>query len=274
MKNYVLLSAFSLLLLLSCAGQGDGQEDATQGAAQGELRVNMVADQSVISKAQLADNKDLMVSSASFAQRVALREEPSLTPEMFTMKIEDPQGKLLKSWPFVDMPKPLKLNAGSYKMVATYGGDKLPAWDVPYYRGEAAFSIAKDQTSELDLVCRLAGVKVQVVFDDSFKVRYSAYALRVRTGAVDAEYLPFSPETHGKAAYFAAGPLRLLFVLTVGSDGRVLYHDAGLDINAAPGESYVLRVKATLIQGLEAITITTDESTIDKDPIDIFIPQS
>lgn len=251
MKNYRLVLASVLLLLASCSNKDEQQDTQT-----GELMVNMVADQTIISRAD------------------GLHQEPTLKPDMFTMDIQNPEGEPLKSWSYTDMPKPLRLSAGSYRMVAWYGSKELPAWNTPYYKGQVDFTIKKGEQSSTDILCKPAAVKVQVVFDESFTVRYSAYAVRIRTGAQDAKYLTFTPETHGQAGYFAEGDLRMLFALTSKVDGTVAYYDANLNVQAKAKESYIYRVTAKVIQGFDVLTITTDESTIDKEPIDIIIPNN
>lgn len=252
MKNYRLVFVSVLLLLASCSNKEVSQDDQM-----GELRVNMVTDQDIVSR----------VSDA--------HKDPTLTPDMFTMEVQNPQGEHLRDWSYTDMPSPMRLNAGDYRMVAWYGSKELPAWNTPYYAGFKDFTVVKDQLSQIDIVCKPAAVKVKVLFDDSFSVRYSAYAVRIRTGAADApKYLPYDPTTQTKAGYFAEGPMYMLFVLTSKVDGKVTFHQLDQVIQTKARESYIFTLTASVVQGFDAITITTDQSTDDKEPIDIIISKN
>lgn len=200
--------------------------------------------------------------------------EPSLTPEMFKIRVEDGNNKVLKTWnSFIDMPSPTRINAGSYRMVAWYGSEKLPAWDVPYYEGAVDFSIEKGESKDININCALAATKVQVEFDSSFDVYYSAYSVDVRTTKSESEFLNFDPTTQGRAAYFKPGKMHLKFRLTSKANGETLFFSPIIDVTTSAREFHKLYMSANVAQGIGTITITTDETTNDKS-IEIIIPRN
>lgn len=200
--------------------------------------------------------------------------EPSLTPEMFKVRVEDSEFNVLRTWDkFTDMPAPTRINEGSYRIVAWHGSNELPAWDNPYYEGTASFTIVKGETKDINLTCTLAATKVQVNFDESFNVHYSSYSVDIRTSQTESEFLNFDPQTQGRSAYFTPGTMNIRFRLTSKADGQTYFFSPTPIANTAARESYTLNMSAKVTQGIGTITIITNEATNDK-PIEIIIPRN
>lgn len=247
---YKILLIATTFLLFSCANSGNSNQEN-----QGSLRVNMSADNSTIT------------TKASVA-------EPELTPEMFKIRIEDNEGKILKSWnSYSELPNPIRINPGQYRFVAWYGSTALPAWDTPYYEGAHNFSMETNEEKILNLTCQAAAVKVQINFDPSFDIHYSSYSVDIRTSQDESKFLNFDKTTESKAAYFEPGKMYIRFRLTSRADGQTYTFSPEPIANTVVRESYTLNMSAKLTQGIGSITITTDQTTNDKEPIIITIPR-
>lgn len=63
----------------------------------------------------------------------------------------------------------ITIPSGKYKFeAASLAEEPLAAWDTPYYYGVQDFSVSPGGASTVDLVCKLANVKVTVAFDQQF----------------------------------------------------------------------------------------------------------
>ena len=63
----------------------------------------------------------------------------------------------------------ITIPSGKYKFeAASLAEEPLAAWDTPYYYGVQDFSVSPGGASTVDLVCKLANVKVTVAYDQQF----------------------------------------------------------------------------------------------------------
>lgn len=250
MKVSKFLIVLASVFVASCSDKGVSEQTDTMG----QVNLNLVADGSTI---------QLKTKAA----------EPTLTADMFKIRIENPTGETLKSWDsFSNLPSPIKINAGSYRFVASYGQNTFPIWDTPYYEGSEEFTIAANENKNISLNCTLAAVKVQINFDESFDTHYSYYGVEVRTVEDETKFLIFEPETEGRSAYFAAGKMNIRFRLISKADGKTYFFSAN-PIDVQLRESYTFNMSAKVNQGVGSIIINTDESTNDKEPIEVIIPR-
>lgn len=251
MKTYKHLLSLSLLLMVSCSQHKEPELNGTSS-----LRLSIIADESVVP----------LFTKAS---------EPTLTAEMFKVRIENQDGSTFKSWDsFVEMPSPVNINAGDYRIVAFYGNPELPVWDTPYYEGANNFAIVAGEEKDVNLTCQLAATKVQVNFDESFDLHYSSYSVDISTSSEDDKFLNFDPDTQQRAAYFTPGVMTVKFRLTARSDNQTYFFSPDPIATTEARESYTFNMSAKINQGVNSIEIVTDESTNDKEPIEIIIPRN
>lgn len=239
------------VFVTSCSS---GRDDSLSDDVMGQVNLSLVADGSIIKNNTKA-------------------AEPTLTPDMFKIRIENHEGETLKSWDsFKDLPAPIKINAGSYRFVASYGEKTLPVWDTPYYEGSNEFLIEANENKNISINCTLAAVKVQLNFDATFDTHYSFYAVEIRTVEDATKFLIFDTETESRSAYFAPGKMHIRFRLVSKADGKTYFFSAD-PIETKMRESYTFNMSAKVNQGVGSITINTDETTNDKEPIEIIIPR-
>ena len=67
------------------------------------------------------------------------------------------------------------LKAGNYKVTASYGDLEDEGFDKPYFTGEAEFTVAGSQTSEVEVSVALGNTVILVSCTDSFRNYYKDY---------------------------------------------------------------------------------------------------
>lgn len=76
--------------------------------------------------------------------------------------------------------------SGKYKLeAASLETEPLAAWETPYYYGVKDFTVKISELTKVDLVCKLANVKVTVDFDPEFLEKVENPAVRVYTDYTD-----------------------------------------------------------------------------------------
>ncbi len=87
---------------------------------------------------------------------------------------------------------PITLHVGSYSLYASCGRKVNAAFGAPFYEGRTArnFSITKDNTTSVNLVCKLANTKLSVEFPADFATHFTDYEVSVTNGV--GEPLVFS----------------------------------------------------------------------------------
>lgn len=70
------------------------------------------------------------------------------------------------------MPEVLTLPVGSYDVSVNSADNPDAGWDTPYFEGGQSFTVAADAITTVEpIVCRLANVKVTVIFDEKLKAK-------------------------------------------------------------------------------------------------------
>ncbi len=112
--------------------------------------------------------------------------------QVFTKAVQEPvlsldiysaTGKLLKSYADVNEVAgiPVELFIGSYKAVVK-SAVGAAAVDSPAYYGEQTFSIVPGRNAEVQVICKVANVKVTAAFDASITEAFTEYTLTVTNG--------------------------------------------------------------------------------------------
>lgn len=135
-----------------------------------------------------------------------VRSEASGVPDVgeFTVSFFDTASSSeepVRSYKYKEMPEVVTLPVGNYKVRAWFGGEygdgNNAKFDAPYYMGESAnFAVEKDKiVDSVDpIVCRLANVKVTILFDEHL-VKSSGDDLKVSVKVGESGSLDFTPRT-------------------------------------------------------------------------------
>ncbi|MGL5682273.1 MAG: DUF4493 domain-containing protein [Marinifilaceae bacterium] len=198
-----------------------------------------------------------------------------VTNQDLQVRIENTRAEVLKEWNYSDLPQLIRVNPGSYKMVAWHGTDSLyPLFDTPYYYGEIKLKMKDGDNIDTTMTCVSKAVQISVNFDESFDFDYSEYSVDIKT---DGDSLNFA-QNETRTGYFKPGKLRLRFVLK--PKGQEQYYEfyPPAVATAKEREWYKMTLKANSNNGaLESITITTDTTTIDipvtEELSPIFLPK-
>jgi len=209
----ILLAVSSAALMLSC------NESVIEPAGYGYLGVSLQQDDEVFLKSSAAPAEDM-----AFAIEVYKGE---------TLAASCADHRTLAD-------EPLKLAAGTYRVVATSGVDEEAGFDAPFYRGEAEVTVRPDVQNKADVVATLANVMVTVSFDQSITDKFPSYTVTVNNGS--GAGVTFSKENGnvGRTGYVKAdGTLSWMLTLTNG-EGHKFYKEETY-AGVKPRQHYALK---------------------------------
>lgn len=147
-------------------------------------------------------------------------ESRAYNPKQWAVQIVNAQGTVVKETSNMDddpnFQDQIELPVGTYIIkVSSAGFDNNSGFDKPYYAGSKEVTIVKDKESTPEIVCKLANVKVSVIFDDSFKSAFAS--AKVTVGAksdVSIDKLTFTMGEAEKYAYFPVTDLQAVVEVT------------------------------------------------------------
>ncbi len=125
---------------------------------------------------------------------------------------------------------PITLHVGSYSLYASCGRKVNAAFGAPFYEGRTArnFSITKDNTTSVNLVCKLANTKLSVEFPDDFATYFTDYEVSVTNGVGEPLVFSNKPESGNDLeagfdldAYFAVTGTLVWTLYLKNTDGGV-----------------------------------------------------
>lgn len=158
MKKLFLATAISALLLLSaCAEKQRG----------GILTFEI---------AQVVDVEDMVRSQVS-----DYAEIPSCAD--FDLSIERENGEPFWSGKASQWKKDNPVNAGSYKVTATFGKKGDEGVEKPYFSGSVNFTVAGGQTTTVTIPVKLGNCIIRTVCTEMFRNYFPEFTLGMHTGA-------------------------------------------------------------------------------------------
>lgn len=99
------------------------------------------------------------------------------------------------------MPEVMTLPVGNYEVKVNSAANPDADWETPYFEGSQTFSITEGAVTTVDpVVCKLANVKVTVIFDDKLKAVMGPDC-KVTVVACDRGRLEYAPE-ETRSGYF------------------------------------------------------------------------
>lgn len=127
----------------------------------------------------------------------------SATPDVndFDVKFER-NGSVEAAYKYSAMPEVVTLPVGDYSVTASYGTNPEADWESPYYLGSASFSVSENKVTDNvnPIVCRLANVRVSILFDSEL-VKEMSDDSKVKVVVGDKGALYFNATTD-KSGYF------------------------------------------------------------------------
>lgn len=186
--SYIMMVMLALWVCTSC------NDEVIQSESYGYLSVSIENDitEDVVSKAE-ASTDDLA----------------------FALEVLTASGKVAASVDdhrTVTAENPIRLQIGSYSMVAKNGEKLNAAFDNPYYEGRTAenFRINPNRNTEVALTCALANTSFSVEFPVDFSKNFTEYEVSVTNGIGENLVLSNTPQAgnpleagFGSKAYFA-----------------------------------------------------------------------
>lgn len=175
-----------------------------------------------------------------------------------------------------DMPIEMEMSLGSYTMQAWLGTDVNAAFDSLYVYGESLFEVTPGVSTEAQVSCIPANVRVNVSYDKTLESYYSDPRISFTTSNQTTPF-DFAVADSTKDLYFKANKLddKMLISLKMKDlDGDEI-PEIKLEQPIKPREFLNIKVTPKLIdvEGgvISGITININDQTIDKDTT-IFIP--
>lgn len=241
---YILIS-----LIFLCGGCSRGF-DEFDNDSEGAVVLSLTLDKTVIEVTKAAGNMPV--------------------PELkdFTVQIVNAAGTVLKEWEsYETVPERIKIQTGQYTLRAFCGNSRLAAFDKPYFEGTADFSVQPNQTRSLDVICRLANVKVDVAFKEGFKKYFTDYNTKVVTTGDTLTYV----KGEVRSGYVEAGDLAVKVTMTK-QNGTVLTYDVPVFQGACGPENYILTFDVEGGAGGNMMTITFSDNA-NAEPIQVDLSQ-
>ena len=116
----------------------------------------------------------------------------------------------------------IPLNAGDYRLLASYGDSLAVGFDAIYFAADQNFTVRPQTAETINATARMANVKVAVNFGENLDTYYAGHYARVKNPQVQ-DYLQFDQD-ETRAGYIPAGDLTLEVYANV--DGTWKYYKA------------------------------------------------
>ena len=200
--------------------------------------------------------------------------EETLSADDFKVEVINPDGVIFKRWnTFAEYKAEqeetgFQMNAGGpYRLRAMYGDSTAYGFDAVYFIGEQEFTVLPQETTEVQVICRMGNVKVAVRYGDNIRKNYSDFKATVYN---EGGSLVFGKDCT-EPGYLTAGELSVYIELT-DHDGKKWYFQNGSTISAAAGDFVTLKVDTEYIPEMNvSLTVKVDSST-ERHDIGVTLP--
>ena len=157
-------TTFLTLFTVICITLTGCERENEQTANQGRLNLRLAVD----------TNVENMVTRAT-------ADEETL-PDINDFSITVLQNNNVQlSWnKYADFTDGTEIAAGNYTLKATYGNIETQGFGAPYYEGAKEFSIKKNESTNISVICYLANVKVTTEYTELFKKYFTDYTVNIR----------------------------------------------------------------------------------------------
>lgn len=164
--------------------------------------------------------------------------------------------------------KEIKLNAGSYRLVAQHGDTLGCGFDKPYYLAEQDFTVEAG-VNTVSAVAKLANVKLAVEFDETISLNYTDYYAIVRHNTISGKNVKFK-KNETRCGYIPGGEVVLEVYADVDGNGTWKYFKTDV-LTYAPNDFVTFEITTDDREGSLVININVDGTVDPKDEV-IEIP--
>ncbi len=179
----------------------------------------------------------------------------------FKVSIMRSSGSLYREYErAADMPEVIRLETGTYYIIAHSNNDLPAAFDNPYFYGRSEdFAILSNQQQTVVVGCELANTLVSIVYSDALKASFIDYETNVASQA--GSLLFVRDET--RTGYFRPLPLTITATLTyMNQDGSTATRTlTGSIPDPQAKRHYQIHVNASLNEGSMLFQISLDSLT-------------
>ena len=187
--------------------------------------------------------------------------------------ISNSQGLVRRYNAGEELPSRIPLHTGHY-VDEGWPGDSVPAsWDKRWFKGMSEFDIAKGQTAQVELTCKIANTAVTVDYQEGIEEVLTDYTLTV--GHSGGSLIFDGRDTRRGYFMMSSKDKNLTYELKGTAIGGKDFSFSGVIENAAPATEYALHVTYTPKEqsiGGAYFTITVDEHEITVNEQVVIIP--
>ena len=252
---------YSVIVLLSISSCSNNEHTVNEGSS--NVRLDIVTDPSYATKSRQ--------TRAGGSTDIARYENS----DNYSVKIFS-DTKIAYNGLAKDMPLEMEMDLGSYQMQAWLSTDVNAAFDSLYVYGENQFEVTAGISTEAQVSCIPANVRVNVSYDKTLDSYYSDYRISFATSNQTTP-IDFAVADSTKDLYFKANKQddKMLISLQMKNLDGAEIPKIELSQPIRPREFLNIKVTPKLIdvEGgvLAGITININDQTIDKDTT-ILIP--
>lgn len=192
----------------------------------------------------------------------------------FVVDIERPSDGWVKHYDrYIDIPQTVSLGSGDYTITVASPEFRHAAWDLPYYRGTANFTIRVDELTPVNVTVRLQNMKVSFVLSDNFKNELTSYSIVVTNASswdapdVAERTLTWTSATEDvedKAGYFSVAPLRIKVDGYRAMDNSESHSELIISDYAAQ-DHHIVSLDARVTGQMSGVIITIDPTLNDRE---------
>jgi len=253
-RTYILLFSFLLLFFSGCEKETIGNREEEVSF---DLDLVACSDFNVVTRAHYPD---------TFL----------VVPETNDFKIQlfNTAGELLREWAtYSSVPHPIKIQAGKFRIRASYGNPDKSGFDCPSFAGDTTvqlLSAAADKgirENRITLSAKFANVLASVRHRESLKTHYKDYNTQIITSH---DTVTFDKEEK-RIAFLPVEDLKVVVNLTK-HDSTTYSVPATTLTNTKAAELYRLYVDVEGGGGNEKLLLSFDSTTIEK-PIEIELSE-
>lgn len=164
LTNIIALSTAAILCLASCEMKNELTGSLVSKEDTGAVELEVSVKQPV---------------SQTRAEEVATNNFP-VTIQGTSTGVTD----VLKEYATADeVPSSITVPVGEYTISSHSPGTLEKQMNAPYYTGSTDITVTKDVASQVDVVCRMANSRIQMIYGDDFKEAFSEWTITIDDGS-------------------------------------------------------------------------------------------
>lgn len=157
------------------------------------------------------NNAERIISDVKGPNKAASRASIDLSNYIITVT-NNATSEQAAEWTYSTMPSLPTFGVGTYTLAVESHKVAPVAWDEPYFLGTETFQIRNGEITEVStVVCKLANIRVSVLFDDEL-LAASAGDINVTVTSADNNQAVFTTDETRSAYFQAMGKLKTLEV--------------------------------------------------------------